>query len=160
MTGLTHTEVGAQPAAEGFVLRSGSPATGAPDASIVIVTRNRAVEVQRAVRSALDQGPAFETIVIDDCSDDETVGVIARDFPAGMSDKGLLRGLRIRGLGRVTRGLAIGFAHSVRYRQLRKPVANDAYRLGRRLYVRKAVPLSEIEPQLVRFRELSATGSG
>lgn len=88
MTGLTHTEVGAQPAAEGFVLRSGSPATGAPDASIVIVTRNRAVEVRRAVRSALDQGPAFETIVIDDCSDDETVGVIARDFPAGMSDKG------------------------------------------------------------------------
>lgn len=333
MTILAHTWLGAQPAADGFVLRSGSPATRVPDASIVIVTRNRAAEVQRAVQSALDQGPAFETIVIDDCSDDQTVGVIARDFPAvrlyeserprgyiecrnfaasvarapiiisidddacfqgcdiahetvadfdsdlvgavsipvvdgdeeehiaraesrlavpcfrgtayavrsdvflslggfrtlffhqveerdfalrlldagyairagtakqpirhraspmrdlrrlhiysqrnvilhgalnlparqlprywaGMSAKGLLRGLRIRRLGRMGRGLAIGFAHSVRYRHLRKPVSNDAYRLGRRLYVHKTVPLSDIEPQLVRFRELSATGSG
>lgn len=334
MTALTHAEFGAKLPAEGFVLRCGSPATPVPEASIVIVTRNRVAEVQRAVRSALDQGPTFETIVIDDCSDDQTVDVIAREFPAvrlyeskrprgyiacrnfaasvargpiiisidddacfqgsdiaretvadfdsdlvgavsipvvdgdeeepatiaraksrlavpcfrgtayavrsdvfvglggfrtlffhqaeerdfalrllaagyairagtarqpirhraspsrdlrrlhiysqrnvilhgalnlparqlpvywaGMSAKGLLRGLRIQRLGRMGRGLAIGFAHSVRYRHLRKPVSNEAYRLGRRLYVRQAVPLSDIEPQLVRFRELSTTGS-
>jgi GT2 family glycosyltransferase len=334
VTGLPDAGFSAQPAAEGFVLRSDTPGTGTPNASIVVVTRNRVGDVQRAVRSALDQGPAFETIVIDDCSGDETVEVIAREFPAvrlyeserprgyiecrnfaasvarapiiisidddacfqdrhtaretvadfdsdlvgavsipvvdgdeeepaynshakarlavpcfrgtayavrsdlffslggfrtlffhqaeerdfalrllaagyavragtarrpirhrpsplrdlwrlhiysqrnvilhgtlnlparqlpvywaGMSAKGVLRGLRIRRLGRMVRGLAIGFTQSVRYRHLRNPVSNDAYRLGRRLYVRKVVPFSEVEAQLMRFRELSATES-
>jgi hypothetical protein len=334
MTLLKCTDALDQPEADGFVVRSDSPTPVAPEGSIVIVTRNRVLEVQRAVRSALNQGATFETIVIDDCSDDDTVDVIAREFPtvrlyeskrargyiecrnfaasvaragiiisidddayfqgsrtaretvadfdsdlvgavsipvvdgaeeaaqdptrdncrlavpcfrgtayavrrdlflglsgfralffhqveerdfalrllaagyairtgtarrpirhrasptrdlprlhiysqrnvilhgtlnlparqlpvwwAGMTAKGLLRGLRLRRPGRMARGLAVGFAHSVRYRHLRKPVSNEAYRLGRRLYVRKAVPLSDIEAQLVRLRELHGAGS-
>jgi glycosyltransferase involved in cell wall biosynthesis len=329
-----HKQPQGELAAERFVLRSGSHATGVPEASIVIVTRNRVVEVQQAVQSALNQGATFETIVIDDYSDDRTVDVIAREFPAvrlyeskrprgyiecrnfaasvaaapiiisidddayfqgretaretvadfdsdlvgavsipvvdgdgeeaedvayaesrvavpcfrgtayavrsdvflslggfralffhqveerdfalrllaagyairagtakrpirhrvspardlrrlhiysqrnvilhgtlnlparqlpvywaGMSVKGLLRGLRVRRPDRMVRGLTAGFAHSLRYRRLRNPVSNEAYRLGRQLYVRKAVPLSEIEPDLLRFRELRAAGS-
>jgi Glycosyl transferase family 2 len=332
VTGPMHTEFGARRAAEGYVLRSGPPSTVVPEASIVIVTRNRVAELQRAVRSALDQGPTFETIVIDDCSDDQTADVIARKFPAvriyksqrprgyiecrnfaasvarapiiisidddacfegcdvasetvadfdsdlvgavaipvvddderedfmrakgrlavpcfrgtayavraevflglggfralffhqveerdfalrllaagyairagtakrpirhrpspvrdlrrlhlysqrnvllhgtlnlparqlptwwvGMTARGLLLGLRVRRPWRLARGLAIGFAHSVRYRHLRDPVSNEAYRLGRRLYVRKAVPLSDVEAQLLRFREPGAAES-
>lgn len=51
-----------------------------PEASIVIVTRNRCNEVQRAVGSVLEQDARVETIVIDDCSEDETVESIISTF--------------------------------------------------------------------------------
>jgi GT2 family glycosyltransferase len=334
VTGLTRTQFGVELAANGFGLRSDSPVNVAPEASIVIVTRNRAAEVQQAVRSALNQGPEFETIVIDDCSGDRTVDVIGREFPSvrlyeaerprgyiecrnfaasvarapiiisidddacfqdrhtaretvadfdsdlvgavaipivdgdeekpsyvpppgdrvavacfrggafavrtavfvglggfralffhqveerdfalrllacgyairagtagrpirhrpsptrdlrrlhiysqrnvilhgglnlpvrqlpmywgGMTFKGMLLALRLRRPGRFARGIATGFIDSARHRHQRKPVSNEAYRLGRRLAVRKAIPLSEIESDLVRFRALNGAGS-
>lgn len=50
---LTRAQFSARPAAEGFALRSDTAATVVPRASIVIVTRNRLLDVQQAVRSAL-----------------------------------------------------------------------------------------------------------
>ncbi len=54
-----------------------------PQASIVITTKNRKVELEKAVASALAQKVegGVETIVIDDGSTDGTSGMIAAKFP-------------------------------------------------------------------------------
>jgi hypothetical protein len=46
--------------------------------SVVIPTRNRSVEVGRAIRSVLDQDVPLEVIVVDDASTDGTPGVLDR----------------------------------------------------------------------------------
>jgi glycosyltransferase involved in cell wall biosynthesis len=52
------------------------------DISVVIPTRNRAHLVGHAIRSALDQRrPAREIVVVDDGSEDDTAGVVARFGP-------------------------------------------------------------------------------
>jgi GT2 family glycosyltransferase len=59
----------------------GSKAMTAPHAvSIVIVTKDRWTELERAVRSALAQGVA-EVIVVDDASTDRTPELVEREFP-------------------------------------------------------------------------------
>lgn len=52
-----------------------------PDASIVIVTKNRKDELRAALRSALEQTGDVEVMVIDDGSTDQTAAMVARQFP-------------------------------------------------------------------------------
>ncbi|MBC8109100.1 MAG: glycosyltransferase family 2 protein [Anaerolineae bacterium] len=53
-----------------------------PDVSVIIATRNRREICERSVASALaQQGCAFEVIVVDDGSNDETGPYIAAKFP-------------------------------------------------------------------------------
>lgn len=53
-----------------------------PQTSIVIVTRNRCDELQRALRSCLIQEGSPEIIVIDDASDDSTAAMVRENFPS------------------------------------------------------------------------------
>ena len=52
-----------------------------PDATVVIVTRNRCAELRGALASATAQRGSVEVMVLDDGSDDETRVMVARDFP-------------------------------------------------------------------------------
>jgi glycosyltransferase involved in cell wall biosynthesis len=52
-----------------------------PDATIVIVTRNRREELRRALVSATAQQGAVDVLVIDDGSTDGTSEMVAREFP-------------------------------------------------------------------------------
>ncbi len=55
--------------------------TQTPLASVVIVTRNRAPELERAVASAVAQEGGVEVIVIDDASTDGTSDLVREKFP-------------------------------------------------------------------------------
>jgi glycosyltransferase involved in cell wall biosynthesis len=58
------------------------------DATVVIVTKNRADELRRAVRSAVEQrGAAIEVLVVDDGSTDETSQMIRDEFPGVVLDR-------------------------------------------------------------------------
>jgi glycosyltransferase involved in cell wall biosynthesis len=52
-----------------------------PDASIVIVTKNRKDDLRAALRSAVDQTADIEVIVIDDGSSDGTQTMVCEEFP-------------------------------------------------------------------------------
>jgi glycosyltransferase involved in cell wall biosynthesis len=52
-----------------------------PAASVVITTRNRRADLERALRSVRNQTAILETIVLDDASDDGTQDLVAEDFP-------------------------------------------------------------------------------
>jgi glycosyltransferase involved in cell wall biosynthesis len=52
-----------------------------PDASVVIVTKDRCEVALRAVESAVRQSPAVEIILIDDASSDGTADTVAAKFP-------------------------------------------------------------------------------
>ena len=52
-----------------------------PDATVVIVTRNRKEELRKAVASALTQEGAVEVLVIDDGSTDGTADMVLSEFP-------------------------------------------------------------------------------
>lgn len=56
----------------------GRPAAGRPDVSVIVPTHNRASVVARAIRSALRQefDGSLEVVVVDDCSTDDTEGVV------------------------------------------------------------------------------------
>lgn len=53
----------------------------APQATIVITTKNRKDDLRNAVASAVAQEPAVEVLVIDDGSTDGTFEMIRREFP-------------------------------------------------------------------------------
>lgn len=53
----------------------------APDASIVITTRNRRDELRTAIESALAQTARVEVLVVDDASTDDTASMVATEFP-------------------------------------------------------------------------------
>lgn len=53
-----------------------------PDATIVIVTKNRKDELRTAVRSAIRQTGNVETLVIDDGSSDGTFAMLRSEFPS------------------------------------------------------------------------------
>lgn len=55
--------------------------TSALHATVVIVTKDRRNDALRAVRSALDQRPAVEVLVLDDGSSDGTAETVRSDFP-------------------------------------------------------------------------------
>ena len=52
-----------------------------PDASVIIVTRNRREQVRRAILSALAQVGDPEIIVVDDASEDGTADAVRTEFP-------------------------------------------------------------------------------
>lgn len=52
-----------------------------PDATIVIVTKDRRDDALNAVRSALEQEPLVEVLVLDDGSADDTAGAVRSAFP-------------------------------------------------------------------------------
>ena len=52
-----------------------------PEATVVIVTKNRREDTLRAVRSALEQEPPVEVIVVDDGSSDGTADAVRAEFP-------------------------------------------------------------------------------
>ena len=53
----------------------------APEATVVIVTKNRLAYARRAIRSALDQVPRVEVLVCDDGSTDGTPEMVRAEFP-------------------------------------------------------------------------------
>ena len=53
----------------------------APEATIVIVTRNRSEELRSALKTAVMQRGSVEVLVLDDASDDGTPEMVAREFP-------------------------------------------------------------------------------
>ncbi|WP_193212247.1 glycosyltransferase family 2 protein [Luteolibacter marinus] len=64
-----------------------------PQASIVIVTRNRRDELRRALLSAARQDGGHEVIVVDDASDDGSADMVGKEFP----DFRLIRSSRAMG---------------------------------------------------------------
>jgi GT2 family glycosyltransferase len=59
--------------------------TRAPAVSVVVATRNRAARLRVLLDSlAAQEGPRFETIVVDDASDDDTPHVLERSGVRGM----------------------------------------------------------------------------
>ena len=62
--------------------------------------------------------------------------------------KMMVIGIRSGRPGVAARGLAAGYVECFRRRRERRPVARTAYRLGRMLRRRRAVPLAELEPLL------------
>jgi glycosyltransferase involved in cell wall biosynthesis len=55
--------------------------TSAPDATVVIVTKDRRDDALTAVRSALEQEPPVEVLVLDDGSSDGTAEAVRAGFP-------------------------------------------------------------------------------
>lgn len=55
--------------------------TSAPQATVVIVTKDRRNDTLRAVRSAVDQRPPVEVLLLDDGSVDETADAVRTEFP-------------------------------------------------------------------------------
>jgi succinoglycan biosynthesis protein ExoO len=56
----------------------------APTVSIIVASHNKGAYVEASIRSALDQGPIVEVIVVDDASTDDSVAILdglARDNP-------------------------------------------------------------------------------
>src|SRR5262245_33753731 len=51
-------------------------------ASVVIVTKNRRDELRDSVRSAIEQTAEPDVLVLDDGSDDGSVGMVEREFPS------------------------------------------------------------------------------
>jgi GT2 family glycosyltransferase len=52
-----------------------------PDATVVIVTRNRCAELRHAIASATAQDASVEVLVIDDASEDGTPALVRAEFP-------------------------------------------------------------------------------
>jgi glycosyltransferase involved in cell wall biosynthesis len=52
-----------------------------PDATVLIVSRNRRDELRRALQSAVEQRGTVEVLVIDDASDDGTSDMVRAEFP-------------------------------------------------------------------------------
>lgn len=57
---------------------SANESTDAPTVSIVVASHNKGPYVDAAIRSALDQGPIAEVIVVDDASTDDSVATLRR----------------------------------------------------------------------------------
>ena len=78
-----------------------------PEISVVIPVRNRADMVIRAVRSVLSQTlPPREVIVVDDCSSDDTVRAVRRQFGPGV------RLIELESPGGVSRARNAGIAEA------------------------------------------------
>ena len=71
--------------------------TSDPAATVVIVTKDRREDVLHAIRSALEQQPPIEVLVLDDGSTDGTVDAIRAEFPnVRVERRGSSAGLVVR----------------------------------------------------------------